>query len=55
MMIKFILDTSTTKNLTQYNSSYTLNMYVSKCQYWNEKRFVWSSDGCEVKFLSSSN
>jgi hypothetical protein len=35
-------------NLTEYNSSYTLNMYVSKCQYWNEKRFAWSSDGCEV-------
>ena len=27
-------------------------MYVSKCQYWDEKQFVWSSDGCEVKQLS---
>jgi hypothetical protein len=35
-------------NLTEYISSYILNMYVSKCQYWNEKRFAWSSDGCEV-------
>ena len=23
-------------------------MYVSKCQYWNEVEYVWSSDGCEV-------
>jgi hypothetical protein len=35
-------------NLTEYNSSYTVNMYVSKCQYWDEKKFLWSSDGCQV-------
>jgi len=48
MTINGFLDTSTRMNLTEYNSSYTVNMYVSKCQYWDEKRFVWSSDGCEV-------
>jgi hypothetical protein len=42
------LDASTTMNLTEYNSSYTMNMYVSKCQYWDEKQYGWSSDGCEV-------
>jgi len=41
-------DSSTVLNLTEYNSSYTINMYTSKCQYWDEKKFVWSSDGCQV-------
>ena len=49
--IEWNLDTSTTMNLTEYHSSYTINMYVSKCQYWNEKKYVWSSDGCEVKLF----
>jgi polycystin 1L2 len=40
-------------NLTEYNSSYTINMYVSKCQYWDEKRYVWSSDGCQVGSLTT--
>ncbi|CAF3623851.1 unnamed protein product [Rotaria sp. Silwood1] len=40
-------------NLTEYNSSYTINMYVSKCQYWDEKRILWSSDGCEVGPLTT--
>ncbi|CAF3946958.1 unnamed protein product [Adineta steineri] len=43
-----LLNASTNMNITEYNSSYIVNMYVSKCQYWNEKQFVWSSDGCEV-------
>ena len=45
------LDSSSATNLTEYNSSYSINMYVSKCQYWNEKDFRWSSDGCEVNEL----
>jgi hypothetical protein len=52
LMSRYILDASTTMNLTEYNSSYTVNMYVSKCQYWDDKRFVWSSDGCEVNKIS---
>ncbi|CAF4106865.1 unnamed protein product, partial [Rotaria sp. Silwood1] len=27
--------------------------YVSKCQYWDEKRILWSSDGCEVGPLTT--
>lgn len=38
-------------NLTNHNSSYTMNMYVSKCQYWDEKQVMWSSVGCEVSLL----
>lgn len=49
------LDSSTVLNLTEYNSSYTVNMYVSKCQYWHEKKFIWSSDGCEVRISSFFN
>ncbi|CAF1143554.1 unnamed protein product [Rotaria sordida] len=48
-----LLNASTTMNLTEYNSSYTINMYVSKCQYWDEKRYMWSSDGCEVGALTT--
>ncbi|CAF4402568.1 unnamed protein product [Rotaria socialis] len=48
-----LLDTNMTKNLTEHNSGYTINMYVSKCQYWDEKRFIWSSDGCEVGSLTT--
>ncbi|CAF0748743.1 unnamed protein product [Adineta steineri] len=48
-----LLNTSTNMNITEYNSSYTINMYVSKCQYWDEKRFTWSSDGCEVGPLTT--
>ena len=42
------LDTSRGINLTEHNSNYTIHMYVSKCQYWDEKHFTWSSDGCQV-------
>ncbi|CAF5220758.1 unnamed protein product, partial [Rotaria magnacalcarata] len=48
-----LLNASTPMNLTEYNSSYTANMYVSKCQYWDEKRYVWSSEGCEVGPLTT--
>ncbi|UJR29011.1 hypothetical protein I4U23_010229 [Adineta vaga] len=48
-----LINASTTMNLTEYQSSYTINMYVSKCQYWDEKRFVWSSDGCQVGSLTT--
>ncbi|CAF4229923.1 unnamed protein product, partial [Rotaria sp. Silwood2] len=48
-----LINASTTMNLTEYNSSYTVNMYVSKCQYWDDKRYVWSSDGCEVGPLTT--
>ena len=27
---------------------YQISMYVSICQYWNEAKYVWSQDGCEV-------
>ncbi|CAF0958355.1 unnamed protein product [Adineta ricciae] len=48
-----LINTSTTMNLTEYHSSYTINMYVSKCQYWDEKKYIWSSDGCEVGPLTT--
>ncbi|CAF2607106.1 unnamed protein product [Rotaria sp. Silwood2] len=48
-----LIHPNTTMNLTEYNSSYTINMYVSKCQYWDEKRVLWSSDGCEVGPLTT--
>ncbi|CAF0835622.1 unnamed protein product [Adineta ricciae] len=48
-----LLNASTSMNLTEYNSSYIVNMYVSKCQYWDEKRFIWSSDGCQVGPLTT--
>lgn len=54
LLIKYkYSDSSTAMNLTEYNSSYTMNMYVSKCQYWNEKQFVWSTDGCQVSIIIS--
>lgn len=43
------LDSSVETNLTEYNSSYVMNIYVSKCQYWNEIELNWKSDGCQVK------
>ncbi|CAF1019415.1 unnamed protein product [Rotaria sordida] len=48
-----LINTNTTMNLTEYKSNYTINMYVSKCQYWNEKRLLWSTDGCEVGPLTT--
>jgi hypothetical protein len=42
------IDASGVMNLTDYNSTYTMNMYISKCQYWNEEKFSWNSDGCQV-------
>ena len=46
--VSLLLDSTRRMNLTNYNSSYTITMYVSKCQYWDEKQFIWSSVGCQV-------
>lgn len=38
----------TSCDLEDYNVSYTLRTFKSKCLYWNEEFQKWKDDGCEV-------
>ena len=42
------------KDLRENNSTYRIGMYVSGCQYWNEQKYIWSQDGCQVMIISLS-
>ena len=54
--IKYAGDLETGNNTeADFNVTYTLRVYKSKCMYWNETKQKWKSNGCEVCELAASS